>query len=150
VTTRIRDGRPDFHSRQGHIQTATGTHPASYPMATMGSFPYDEAATIHLHLTPMLGMRRARSPLPHTSSRLGTYLSTGTLRFYFSYTRAVCKVRGLAAARRCYAEGGLTLLLRVGTLWRCGDGLFFEKDESTTFSNGPRSCTVLLKRRVEG
>jgi hypothetical protein len=29
-------------------------------------------------------------------------------------TRAVCKVRGL------------TLLARVGTLWRCGDGLFFE------------------------
>jgi hypothetical protein len=29
-------------------------------------------------------------------------------------TRAVCKVRGL------------TLLLSVGTLWRCGDGLFFE------------------------
>jgi hypothetical protein len=28
--------------------------------------------------------------------------------------RAVCKVRGL------------TLLLRVGTLWRCGDSLFFE------------------------
>jgi hypothetical protein len=28
--------------------------------------------------------------------------------------RAICKVRGL------------TLLLRVGTLWRCGDGLFFE------------------------
>jgi hypothetical protein len=28
--------------------------------------------------------------------------------------KAVCKVRGL------------TLLLRVGTLWRCGDGLFFE------------------------
>jgi hypothetical protein len=31
-----------------------------------------------------------------------------------SGTRAVCKVRGL------------TLLFRVGTLWRCGDGLFFE------------------------
>jgi hypothetical protein len=30
------------------------------------------------------------------------------------HMRAVCKVRGL------------TLLLRVGTLWRCGDGLFFE------------------------
>jgi hypothetical protein len=29
-------------------------------------------------------------------------------------TRAVYKVRGLI------------LLLRVGTLWRCGDGLFFE------------------------
>jgi hypothetical protein len=28
--------------------------------------------------------------------------------------KSVCKVRGLA------------LLLRVGTLWRCGDGLFFE------------------------
>jgi hypothetical protein len=28
--------------------------------------------------------------------------------------RAVCKVRGL------------TLLLRLGTLWRCGNGLFFE------------------------
>jgi hypothetical protein len=32
----------------------------------------------------------------------------------FLEIRAVCKVRGL------------TLLLRVGTLWRCGDGLFFE------------------------
>jgi hypothetical protein len=32
----------------------------------------------------------------------------------FSSTRVVCKVRGLI------------LLLRVGTLWRCGDGLFFE------------------------
>jgi hypothetical protein len=32
----------------------------------------------------------------------------------FQSTRAVCKVRRL------------TLLLRVGTLWRCGDGLFFE------------------------
>jgi hypothetical protein len=31
-----------------------------------------------------------------------------------NYTRAVWKVRDLA------------LLLRVGTLWRCGDGLFFE------------------------
>jgi hypothetical protein len=31
-----------------------------------------------------------------------------------SFTRVVCKVRGL------------TLLLRAGTLWRCGDGLFFE------------------------
>jgi hypothetical protein len=30
------------------------------------------------------------------------------------YMRAVCKV--------C----GLTLLLQVGTLWRCGDGLFSE------------------------
>jgi hypothetical protein len=39
------------------------------------------------------------------------------MRFYicmYIYKRAVCKVRVL------------TLLLRVGTLWRCGDGLFFE------------------------
>jgi hypothetical protein len=35
--------------------------------------------------------------------------------FFGSHSmRAVCKVRGP------------TLLLRVGTLWRCGDGLFFE------------------------
>jgi hypothetical protein len=33
---------------------------------------------------------------------------------YNSNLRAVCKVRGL------------TLLLRVGALWRCGDGLFFK------------------------
>jgi hypothetical protein len=30
------------------------------------------------------------------------------------FTRAVCKVHGL------------TSLLQTGTLWRCGDGLFFE------------------------
>jgi hypothetical protein len=35
-------------------------------------------------------------------------------RSRYGYTRAVWKVRGLA------------LLLRVGTSWRCGDGLFFE------------------------
>jgi hypothetical protein len=33
---------------------------------------------------------------------------------YIYYMGAVCKVRGL------------NLLFRVGTLWRCGDGLFFE------------------------
>jgi hypothetical protein len=36
------------------------------------------------------------------------------LLYITGYTRAICKVRGL------------TLLLRVGTLWRCGDDLFFE------------------------
>jgi hypothetical protein len=40
--------------------------------------------------------------------------SSAYWRFGSPYTRAVCKVRGL------------TLLLRVGTSWRCGDGLFFE------------------------
>jgi hypothetical protein len=33
---------------------------------------------------------------------------------YIRYTRAVYKVHGI------------TLLLQVGTLWRCGAGLFFE------------------------
>jgi hypothetical protein len=42
-------------------------------------------------------------------------LETVTLVLYiYIYMSAVCKVRGL------------TLLLRVGRLWRCGDGLFFE------------------------
>jgi hypothetical protein len=36
------------------------------------------------------------------------------LHLCYVITRAVCKVRGL------------TLLLRVGILWRCCDGLFFE------------------------
>jgi hypothetical protein len=35
-------------------------------------------------------------------------------------TRAICKVRGL------------TLLLLVGTLWRCGDGLFFKVPPSAS------------------
>jgi hypothetical protein len=36
------------------------------------------------------------------------------MTFFLVNTGVVCKV------------GGLTLLLRVGTLWRCGDGLLFE------------------------
>jgi hypothetical protein len=39
---------------------------------------------------------------------------TSKLLVKCAFTRAVCKIRGL------------TLLLRVGNLWRCGDGLFFE------------------------
>jgi hypothetical protein len=35
-------------------------------------------------------------------------------KIVFKYMTAVGKIRGI------------TLLLRVGTLWRCGDGLFFE------------------------
>jgi hypothetical protein len=45
-------GRPRFDSRQGlglfsirhRVQTGTGTHPASYPMGSGGSYPEDEAA----------------------------------------------------------------------------------------------------------
>jgi hypothetical protein len=60
-------------------------------------------------------------------------------------TRAVCKVRGLV------------LLLQVGTLWRCSDGLFFEvpplaRDALLTtlqplFENG---VTVVLKEHFLG
>jgi hypothetical protein len=39
---------------------------------------------------------------------------------YLNWLGAVCKVRGL------------TLLLRVGALWRCGDGLFFEAPPLTS------------------
>jgi hypothetical protein len=41
-------------------------------------------------------------------------LSIGRRAFQNHCMRTVCKVRRL------------TLFLRVGTLWRCGDGLFFE------------------------
>jgi hypothetical protein len=56
------------------------------------------------------------------------------------YTRAVWKVRGLTALRRCYAEGGITTAY-------CR--------QSTNFSNGPRICSailkrVLLKRQLDG
>jgi hypothetical protein len=68
-------------------------------------------------------MSGAIPPLPNTSLWRGAQLKH--INFYFlplyvvssitiTYTRAVWKVRGF------------TLLLRVGTLWRCGDGLFFE------------------------
>jgi hypothetical protein len=40
-------------------------------------------------------------------------------------------IRSLFRVRRV-----LTLLLRGGTLWRCGDGLVFEYGESANFSNG--------------
>jgi hypothetical protein len=41
-------------------------------------------------------------------------MGTEQTDYNYFYTRAVCKIRGL------------TILLRVGTLWRCGDGLFIE------------------------
>jgi hypothetical protein len=48
------------------------------------------------------------------------------------YTRPVCKVRGL------------TLLLRVGTLWRCSDGLFFEVPPAPpTSRKGAADCSSL-------
>jgi hypothetical protein len=63
-------------------------------------------------------------PLPCRDSNPGhparTVITILTELFLFMYiyiwghTRTVCIVRGL------------TLLLRVGTLWRCSDGLFFE------------------------
>jgi hypothetical protein len=49
-----------------------------------------------------------------TSTSVGKNMKRTCLSLSKTCTRAVCKVRGL------------TFLLRVGTLWRCGDGLFFE------------------------
>jgi hypothetical protein len=45
----------------------------------------------------------------------GKFLCWKRTKLAYKYdTRAICKVRGLI------------FLLRVGTSWRCGDGLFFE------------------------
>jgi hypothetical protein len=48
------------------------------------------------------------------SSALPALSTRNRLAVHKCHMRAVCKVRGL------------TLLLRLGALWRCGDGLFFE------------------------
>jgi hypothetical protein len=59
-------------------------------------------------------MRGGITLFPYTPPWCGAH-SYAMRTFHFCQKkRAVCKVRGL------------TLLLRVGTLWRCGDGLFFE------------------------
>jgi hypothetical protein len=49
----------------------------------------------------------------------------------FFYTRSVWKVRGLMAVYCCDAEGGITVA-------HC--------PQFTNFSNGPRSCSAILKR----
>jgi hypothetical protein len=52
------------------IQNGSGAHPASYPMATGGSFPGGKAAT-HPHLVSRSRMRGGIPPLPNTSSWRG-------------------------------------------------------------------------------
>jgi hypothetical protein len=59
-------------------------------------------------------MNRARSTHRSITKPHGRRLVGRPRRRGEDNTRAVCKVRGLR------------LLLRVSTLWRCGDGLFFE------------------------
>jgi hypothetical protein len=50
--------------------------------------------TTYLHLVPRLRMRGAILPLPHTSSWIGTYLSTGTtLRFSYLYSCIFCPLK---------------------------------------------------------
>jgi hypothetical protein len=66
--------------------------------------------SLYIGLRPPSGLNNEKFTPP-----VAQYLNrTVKEQCYFNCTRAVCKVRGL------------TLLLRVGTLWRCGDGLFFE------------------------
>jgi hypothetical protein len=54
------------------VQIGPGTHPASYTMDTVGSFPRGKAGvvepTTHLHLMPRVKTRGAIPPVPHTSS----------------------------------------------------------------------------------
>jgi hypothetical protein len=52
-------------------------------------------------------------------------------KYYAPYTRTVRKVHALAAVRRCYAS----LCIKVA-----------HSHQSTNFSNGPRSCSAILKR----
>jgi len=72
-----------FHRR---VQTGSGTQPASYPMGNRvaGALSLRENGlnvklTIHLHLMPRLGMRRALPPFHHTSSCCDASLSRGRL-----------------------------------------------------------------------
>jgi hypothetical protein len=56
---------------------------------------------------------------------------------YDQCTRAVCKVRGL------------TLLFRVGTVWRCGDGLFSHpllENVLQDFDNFEISCLFTVRK----
>jgi hypothetical protein len=79
-----------------------------------GTGPYPEPdATIHTFALYFLKIHsNIIFPLMPSSSEW-SLLSALPIK-PFPSTKAVCKVRGL------------TLLLQVGTLWRCGDGLFFE------------------------
>jgi hypothetical protein len=59
-------GNFSLHHR---VQNGTGTHPASYPMGTRGSFPGGKAAggvklTTHLHIVSRSRLRGAIPPLP--------------------------------------------------------------------------------------
>jgi hypothetical protein len=107
------------------VQTGSETHPVFCPIGIGEIFPRGVKLTTHLHLMSRLRMHGA---VPPFHCLCGVVLSE-TQRNYKDpmiihyaphvekitpYTRAVCKVRGL------------TLLLRVGNLWRCGDVLFFE------------------------
>jgi hypothetical protein len=60
------------------------------------------------------GTREKQNTKNFITSRPPICLHGVKFRHRDSYMRAVCEVRGL------------NLLLWVGTLWRCGDGLFFE------------------------
>jgi hypothetical protein len=72
--------------------------------------------TTHLHLVP-----RSKNEWSYTSTPQYAFMAWCSVKrkaqgqLYLTLcTRTVCKVRGL------------TLLLRVGTLWRCVDSLLFE------------------------
>jgi ribosomal protein L40E len=68
--------------------------------------------------------------LPLCSESFAFLYSLQKLEDIYVYTRAVLKVCGLAAVRRCYAEGSMTAV-------HCR--------QSTNFSSDPRSCSAILK-----
>jgi hypothetical protein len=117
--TRLQAGRPRFDSPQakGFFPFATLSRPALLPTRPRIQFlpgvkrPGREADH------PTTSGTEVKNAWSYTSTPpyffMTRYVSTETT-LPVTYTRTVWKVRGLA------------LLLRVGTLWRCDDGLFFE------------------------
>jgi hypothetical protein len=99
IVTRLRAGQPGFDSRQGQriFLLVTASRPAlgraQPPIQWLpGALPqwwsgWGVKLTTHLHVVPRLRMCGYILPLPHTSSRRGTYLSTDTtFRFACSFT----------------------------------------------------------------
>jgi hypothetical protein len=104
-----------FESRQGH---RLPWHFLWFPSAHLKCVKVRSLSTIALRLCFSLKENMQSPMVTCVWWRFTVLLKTKQLQMRtvicLLYTRAVCKVRGLI------------LLLRVETLWRCGDGLFFE------------------------
>jgi len=112
--------------------------------------------TTYLHVSPMLRKRGAIPSFPYTSSWRRVYLSTGCVimtwylvknkdiltftfiverfgrfersgDFFINFLSYGIHSGASHASLKGRLKWGLILLLRVGTLRRCDDGLFFER-----------------------